>query len=133
VLKVIFRLENQTAVYRQASPNLLSYFQVDGAYDNAVLVTDGMERKRTKSMYWEWHPSCWTAVVNPDTGRAITVITASGRRETFLHDLGPEGGHVWLSEEAQIPPHSHHEMITYLVLADSLAQGKQYAVLSGSS
>jgi GNAT superfamily N-acetyltransferase len=130
VLKTVFRMVNETAVYRFAQLRFQDYFQVDGAFENTTMVDQEHMRKRVKEDYWEFHPSPWMAAVNPETGRCIVTVKASGRRELFLHDLGPFGGHIWALDAINIPPHGAHELVVYLALADSLAIGMQYAALA---
>ena len=130
VLKTVFRMVNETAVYRFAQIRFQDYFQVDGTFENTIMVDQDQMRKRVKEDYWEFHPSPWMAALNPDTGRCIVAVKANDRREMFLHDLGPFGGHMWALDVVNIPPHSSHELVVYLALADSLEIGKQYAALA---
>ncbi|KAA3658081.1 MAG: hypothetical protein DWQ04_26220, partial [Chloroflexi bacterium] len=130
VLKTVFRMVNETAVYRHAQLRFQNYFQIDGDYENCIMVDQDRMRKRVKEDYWEFHPTPWMAAVNPDTGRCLVTVKASGRRELFLHDLGPFGGHLWAVDDVHIPPHRSHELVAYMALADSLEIGKQYAALA---
>ena len=130
LLKVIYRMVNETAVYRQVYPRLQSYFQTDGQFDNALMLTTDYQRKRDKSDYWEWHNSPWGISLNHDTGRAMMVIKGSGRRTVFIQDMGQYGAHFWIDDRVEIPPHNAHELIGYYVLAETLDDAREYGRLA---
>ncbi len=52
VLKVVYRLVNETSAHRRAASGLMAFWQVDGQHDNAVLHSDDLQRKRTPLMAW---------------------------------------------------------------------------------
>ncbi|MCP5096274.1 MAG: hypothetical protein GY943_12040, partial [Chloroflexi bacterium] len=130
VLKAVYRVVNETAVYRAVHPEFYAYCQVDGNYSNSEIVTADYHRKRVKEDYWEWHPSKYAAIVNPDTSRCIVMVKATGRHNIFLQDLGEFGGHMAASEQLTIPPHGSNAIVIYLALTESLADAKQYAALA---
>jgi hypothetical protein len=46
-------------------------------------------------------------------------------------DWGVDGGHLFVKNEAVVAPHGSHKLVTYLALAESLEEAKQYACLAG--
>lgn len=129
VLKMVYRLVNETAVTRTATPQISNHFQVDGDYRNAVLVNAEIERRRTTIDYWEWHHTTWTAVTNPDSGRTLIVVRASGKPHMFVADMGKNGAHVLVGETTTLPPYGAQTLVTYLALADSPEAARPYAAL----
>jgi RimJ/RimL family protein N-acetyltransferase len=130
VLKAVFRLVNETAVYRTVHPELFAYCQIDGSIDNSEIIAADYWRKRTKESYWEWHPCAYAAVVNTKTERTLVMVKGNGRPEMFLLDMGEFGSHVAVSEEVTIPPQNQHELIAYLAMVDSAEAAVQYAALA---
>jgi hypothetical protein len=131
VLKVIFRLVNETSAFRRTLPGLLAFFQVDGQHENALLCGHNLQRKRTSQMAWPLVGS-WGAVVNPSTGRAAVMVAASGRKRVKLDDWGVDGGHLAFDYEAVLPPYGNHELVAYLALTGSLDEAKRYRCLASS-
>ena len=129
LLKLVLRVVNETAVYRQAVPGFQAYFQLDGEYKNGVMYGDTGQNKRTELHRWIWQGN-WSAVVNPDTGRTAAVISASGLKRTHWLDWGEDGGHVMVEDDVKIPPYSQHKLTAYIALTDSVTKAKQYATLS---
>jgi GNAT superfamily N-acetyltransferase len=130
LFKVIYRLVNQTNVFREVEPSLMTFLQVDGSHKDTVLHTKKIQRKRTQQMAWI-NGDAWAAAENPDTGRVIAVVNASGWRRVQLLDWGVDGGHFNCYEIAHLPPESTYEMVMYLALATSLDEAKLYRVLGG--
>ncbi|NJN81324.1 MAG: hypothetical protein HC802_02920 [Caldilineaceae bacterium] len=132
VLKVVFRLINDDDAYRRVEPRLLTFLQVDGRADNGVLYGDTLQRKRTSHMAWP-KVGAWGAVENPDTGRTVALVAASGRRDIILLDWGMAGGHLLLREHPLLAPKSSHDIVAYLILADSVGEARQYEMLAQPS
>ena len=137
VLKAILRLVNETPIYRPAwNPWLafMLYAQVDGVYDNAVLYGESphvgaIQRKR--SLVHQWiRVGNWGAVVNPTTGRAITVVCPSAPEGVSLLNTGERGGHLMVTQSKTLAPHSMTELVIYAALVDSLDAARQYACLA---
>ena len=129
VLKIIYRLINQTLAYHRVFPGLKGFFQVDGALNNSILHGTGLQRQRTAHMYWRM-VEAWGAVVNPDTGRAAVMVAASGPRRVLVMDWGQDGGHLMHDWRVTLKPNDTVEMVTYLALAESLDEAKRYAALA---
>ncbi len=128
VLKVVYRLVNGTPVYRLAQPGLMGYFQVDGTCDNAVLHAGDIQRKRTPLVAWVVNGP-WTAIENPETGRAAAMVLASGRQQLQITDWGTLGAHFNAGELVRVPPDDTHELVAYLALTGSLAEARLYEEL----
>jgi ribosomal protein S18 acetylase RimI-like enzyme len=136
LLKAVFRLVNTTPVYHHAWNPLLAvmlFCQVDGVYENAELYGDSphvgtVQRKR--SQVSQWIPvNDWAAVVNPASGRAITVVCASQPESLGLLNSGPHGGHLLATQNRPIAPQSANELVLYVALVDSLAAARGYRCL----
>ncbi|GAB4579852.1 MAG: hypothetical protein Fur0022_25910 [Anaerolineales bacterium] len=128
VLKFVFRLVNQTSAYREAEPGLLIFTNVDGAHQNTILHNAELHRKRTDQMTWLIAHG-WAAAENPKTGRALTLIPASGQKRSQLIDFGNDGGHMHIFHTTQVKPDSTTELVAYLALASSVEQARRYASL----
>ena len=130
LLRLVFAVHNRTPVYRQAAPGYLLFFQPDGAPDSGVLHGAGLMRKRTQADNWA-QTTRWAAVENPDTGRAIAVVAASGRKKIMLMDWGSYGGHFLVEDVTWLAPLATYEMELYIALTNSLAEAERYAALAG--
>jgi hypothetical protein len=128
IIKVMYRLINDTSVYRPVEIDLLGFFQVDGNQKNGVLHSDSIHRKRTSISAWPQVGS-WAAVENPDTGKAIAFVSGDPRHSVQFMDLGEPGGHLILQNKHRVPPQSDTTMTLYLALADNVAQARQYQAL----
>jgi GNAT superfamily N-acetyltransferase len=129
VLKMVYRLVNETSVYRGFRMGLLAFCQVDGRYGDTILYGDGFQRKRTPQTSW-LRVGPWGAAVNPDSGRAMVHVLASGEKRIELSDWGIDGGHPFAYNRVVLPPHGTHEMVTYLGLCGSLEEAKRYGSLA---
>ena len=129
VLKVVYRLVNETSAYRRAVPGLLAFWQVDGQHEKGVLHGNGLQRKRTSQMAWP-HVDSWGAVVNPASGRAAVMVGASGKKRIVLMDWGVDGGHLFCNSDVVLAAHGSHELMAYLALTDSLDEAKRYRCLA---
>jgi ribosomal protein S18 acetylase RimI-like enzyme len=129
VLKLVYRLVNDTGVYRHFRGGLLAFLQVDGQHKDTILYGDGYQRKRTPQMSYTY-PGPWGAAVNPDTGRAVVMVGASGERLVELANWGDDGGHLFFYNRVTLAPQSSHDLVAYLTLAESLEQARQYGQLT---
>jgi hypothetical protein len=129
VLKVVYRLVNETSAYRRYLQGLLTFCQPDGQHRETVLYGEGFQQKRTPQNSWT-EVSTWGAAVNPASGRAVVMISASGRKRLEASDWGVDGGHLMFYNHPVLKPHSTHEMVAYLALAKSLEEAEQYASLA---
>lgn len=128
VLKVVFRMWNDTSVYREVDGGLMAYFQVDGTHTNGVLYSPDQQRKRTSHMD-DTGDYPWAAVVNPETNRAIISVTGTRPYRIHFQDLGVDGGYITHARSYKIKPQASKELVTYFALAESLAEAKLYAKL----
>ncbi|MEE8389700.1 MAG: GNAT family N-acetyltransferase [Anaerolineae bacterium] len=131
VLKVVYRLVNETGVYRRYVQGLLAFCQVDGQYQDTVLYGKGYQRKSTPQMA-HLKVGSWGAAVNPNTGRAVVMVGASGQKRIELNDWGVDGGHLVFYNTITLAPHGSHEMVAYLALAESLEEARRYGSLAES-
>ena len=129
VLKVVYRLVNETNIYRHVVPGLLTFCQIDGRYNNATLHSDGLQQKRTPAMTWTVVES-WGAVTNPASDHTLVVVKGTPWSALELSDWGQDGGHLVCQQRTTIPPHSYKEMLVFLALTDSLDKARRYAALN---
>ncbi len=136
LLKAVLRMVNDTPIYRHAwnpSHAFMLFCQVDGVFDNATLYGEQTEvglvqRKRNPNNLW-LRVGNWGAVVNPSTGRALSVTCPSTPNSVMLMDSDKEGGHLLITQAKTLAPQSSNELVLYLALVDSLAQARQYALI----
>jgi ribosomal protein S18 acetylase RimI-like enzyme len=131
VLKMIYRLVNETSVYRRYVQGLLAFCQVDGQHQETVLYGEGFQRKRTPQTSWA-KVGTWGAAVNPASGQAVVMVGASGEKRIELSDWGVDGGHLVFYNYPVLAPHGTHEMVAYLALTESLEEAERYASLAES-
>lgn len=136
LLKAVYRLTNQTPIYRDGwNPwgGFMLFNQVDGEYEQSVLygehpLTGPVQRKRTAYSLW-LNVGNWAAVVNPRTGRALSVICPSHPESIMLMDTAGNGGHLMIKRPMPHAPHGTYELVVYAALVDSLAEASGFAVL----
>jgi hypothetical protein len=128
LLKVVYRLVNETGIYRCVISGLLSFCQPNGRYDNVTLDTDGVQLKRTQLMNWVVGGT-WVTATNPDCGQTLVAVKGTPDAWVEISDWGQDGGHLFGFRRVLIPPQGHAEMVVYLALADSLADARRYAAL----
>jgi len=129
VLKVVYRLVNETDIFWHVVPGILTFCQIDGRYDNATLYSDGVQQKRTPAMHWAVVES-WGAVTNPASGHTLILVKGTPWSALELSDWGQDGGHLVCQQRTIVPPHSHKEMTIFLAVTDSLDKAYGYAALS---
>lgn len=129
VLKAVFRLVNETPVFRAVQPGFLAFFQVDGTHKNGALHTPDFQRKRTPHMSWGVSGP-WAAVQNPNTGRAMVTVKPGGSQRFVTMDWGDFGAHVDVDEITHVPPHGILEVTAYFALAESVDEAKLYGELA---
>ena len=128
VLKAVFRLVNETPIYRAVQPGFLNFFQVDGTHKNSALYTPDFHRKRTPHMSWGVSGP-WAVIQNPDTGRAIVTINPAGWKRIVTMDWGSFGVHMDVHENTHILPESTYELTAYFALANSVEEAMLYGTL----
>ncbi len=128
LLKVVYRVENQTGIYRRGILGLLTFCQADGRYDNTALNADGVQLKRTPVMTWVV-VGAWGGATNPESGRTLVAVKGTPRAGLELGDWGPDGGHLFGFNRTSIAPHDHAEIVVFLALTDSLDEARRYAAL----
>jgi hypothetical protein len=129
LLQVVYRIINETGVYRRVEHSVLAFCQVDGRYDNATLHGDGFQRKRTPVTTWNYLKR-WGAVSNPGSGRALVLVNGTARATLEASDWGQDGAHLFCFKRPLIPPHGQSELVAYLALDDSLDAARRYAALA---
>jgi RimJ/RimL family protein N-acetyltransferase len=129
LLQVVYRVLNETDVYRRVEHSLLAFCQVDGRYDNGTLYGDGFQRKRTPVMAWNWIKR-WGAVSNPGSGRALILVNGTAGATLEAGDWGQDGGHLSCFKRPLIPPQGQSELVAFLALDDSLDAAQRYAALA---
>ena len=129
VLKMVYRLVNETSVYRDFRMGLLAFCQVDGHHQETILYGEDYQRKRTpQTSFLRVGP--WGAAVNPVTGRAMVHVLATGDKRMELGDWGVDGGHLFAYNRVSLVPDGNCEMVTYMALSESLEEAKRYGSLA---
>ncbi len=136
LIQARFRVINNAPIYRQAwnpSSAFMLYGQVDGSYAKTVLYGESplvgpVQRKRTAYSQW-LHVANWAALVNPETGRALSVVATNAPEGITLLDSGARGGHLLVNQSNILAPNATNELVLHMALVDSLAAARQYAGL----
>jgi hypothetical protein len=129
LLKVVYRLVNETTIYWRVRLGLLTFCQVDGCYDNSTLQGDGVQRKRTPVMTWAV-VGAWGASTNPESGRTMVMVKETPGADLELSDWGEHGGHLFCYHRVLVPPQGQTQTVVYLVLSNSIEEAQRYAALS---
>jgi hypothetical protein len=112
VLKAVYRVFNETAVYCHVNTALMAFWQVGGAPGNAIAHTQGISRKRTALTAWTLDGP-WAAVENPETGQAVAVVMSGGWQQVQAVDWGRLGVHTFAYDVQQVPPGGMVDMTVY--------------------
>jgi hypothetical protein len=126
VLKLIYRIHNQTTANRRLEIGWLCFWQPGGDSERNVLYSEDIQRKHTP---WESWPEAghWGAVVNPDSGRAAIVVSPHPAARLF--DWGEAGGHLGWTLRVDVGPLAVTEHVCYLVVCSDLAEARRYTWL----
>lgn len=128
VLKAVYRVFNETAVYRHVNAALMAFWQVGGAPGNAIAHTQGISRKRTALTAWTLDGP-WAAVENPETGQAVAVVMSGGWQQVQAVDWGTLGVHTFAYDVWQVPPGGMADMTVFYALC-AAGEARLYRALA---
>jgi RimJ/RimL family protein N-acetyltransferase len=126
VLKLVYRVRNDTTARRDLGCGWLSFWQLDGTAEHNTLHSAEIQRKPTVWEGWS-EAGKWGLVTNAETGR--TAVLVSPYPIVRLIDWGDVGGHLGLIGRMSIPASGVAERVGYLALCASMDAAKRYAAL----
>jgi hypothetical protein len=128
VLKLVYRVKNETTAKRGLGYGWLSFWQPDGTAEHNTLLSCQVQRKPTPWFSWS-EADHWGAVTNARTGR--TAVLVSPYPHVRLTDWGDVGGHLGIFAGMPVPPSGTAERVCYIALCRSLEEAKRYTCLKG--
>jgi hypothetical protein len=126
VLKLVYRVRNETTAQRHLGYGWLTFWQLDGTSAHNTLHSAEIQRKPTAWESWS-EAGKWGLVTNAETGR--TAVMVSPYPTVRLIDWGDVGGHLAFFDEIQVPASGVAERVCYLALCGDMAEAKRYAAL----
>ena len=129
ILKSVFRIENGTPAGRDVQHGFLAFPTPDGSMRRSVLHTPDYTRQRTIIETWGIHDT-WAAVENPETGRTLATVRASGSRRLLAMDLGRSGAHLYVRQPGPIAPNGSLELVSFFVLAETAGEARAFSALA---
>jgi GNAT superfamily N-acetyltransferase len=130
VLKLVYRVCNLRATERAVGAGISLACRLGAEPVELDLVGEGITHSPAPwfTMIGEQR---WGALVNPRSGKAMLLV---GRQaDVLLADWGQYGRTLGSGSAVQLAESEVRELVYYLVLADSLAQAKEYLVLERCS
>lgn len=126
VVKQVMRLLNTTSVVRRLQAGWVAFVRPDGSRARTTLLGSDRQLKHSDRIIW-FHTGHWVAAQNPDTGRAVALISPLPQAQ--MSGWGKDGGHLALLPHLMVPANGSAEVVAYIVLADDLESVKHFAAL----
>jgi hypothetical protein len=126
VLKLVYRVCNETTAKRALGFGWHSFWQLDGTRDHNTLYSAEIQRKPTP-----WGSSSlagkWGLVTQAETGR--TAIMVSPYPIVRLVDWDDMGGHLAFVGQISLPASGMAERVCYIALCRDMDEAKRYVAL----
>ncbi len=126
VLKLVYRVRNETTAVRGLGYGWLSFWQPDGTWTHNTLYGTEVQRKPTPWGGW-FASGKWGLLTNAQTGR--TAILVSPYPDVRLCDWDDMGGHVGLVGHLSVPASGVAERVCYIALCKDMDEARRYACL----
>jgi RimJ/RimL family protein N-acetyltransferase len=126
VFKQVMRLINATPIVRRLDAGWIAFIQPDGSRSKTTLWGPHHQLKHTDRIAWI-QTGHWAAAENPDTGRAVALI--SPLPEVLMASWGLDGGHLAILPSLDVPAEGQVEVVAYIVLADDVESVRRFAAL----
>jgi hypothetical protein len=126
VLKLVYRIRNETTARRHLGGGWLSFWQLDGARAYNTLTSAEVQRKPTPWESWS-DAGRWGIDTNAQTGR--TAILVSPYPRVRLIDWGDVGGHLGFTDHIEVPASGTAERTCYIALCADPAAARRYICL----
>jgi hypothetical protein len=126
VLKLVYRVRNETTAKRSLGFGWHSFWQLDGTWTHNTLYSAEIQRKPTPWGSWS-EAGKWGIVTNAETGR--TAILVSPYPAVRLSDWDDMGGHLGFVGRMSIPASGVAERLCYAALCPDMDTARRYACL----
>jgi ribosomal protein S18 acetylase RimI-like enzyme len=128
VLKLAYRVRNETTARRSLGCGWHSFWQLDGTWEHNTLYSAELQRKPTPWGIWS-EAGKWCLVTNAETGR--TAVLVSPYPNVRLSDWDDMGGHLGFVGRMSIPASGVSERVCYIALCEDMDQARRYIPLQG--
>ena len=126
VLKLVYRVHNDTSAVRSLGYGWLSFWQLDGAWAHNTLYSAEIQRKPTPWGCWS-EAGKWGLVANAESGRSAILV--SPYPSVRLLDWDDMGGHLGLVGRLSVPACGAVERVCYIALCRELDEARRYTCL----
>lgn len=126
VLKLVYRVRNDTSAKRGLGCGWHTFWQLDGTWEHNTLYSAEIQRKPTPWGSWS-DAGKWGLVTNAETGR--TAVLVSPYPAVRLIDWDAVGGHLAFIGEMSVPPSGTAERVCYLALCKDVEEARRYIPL----
>jgi len=126
VLKLVYRVRNETSARRAMGGGWVSFWQLDGTREHNTLYSAEIQRKPTPWESWS-DAGTWGINTNAQTGRTAIVVSPYPR--VRLIDWENMGGHLGCIDEIRVPALGVAERTCYIVLCEDQEQARRYICL----
>jgi len=126
VLKLVYRVRNETTARRGLGGGWHTFWQLDGAREHNTLYSAEIQRKPTPWGSWS-DAGRWGINTNTQTGR--TAILVSPYPRVRLSDWDDMGGHLGFIDRIEVPASGVAERVAYIALCGDVAAARRYICL----
>ena len=126
VLKLVYRVRNETTAKRALGFGWHSFWQLDGTREHNTLYSAEIQRKPTPWGSWSLAGK-WGLVTQAETGR--TAILVSPYPAVSLVDWDDMGGHLGFIGPMSIPASGTAERVCYIALCRDVEEARRYVAL----
>jgi RimJ/RimL family protein N-acetyltransferase len=126
VLKLVYRVRNETTAKRSLGYGWHSFWQLDGTWEHNTLYSAEIQRKPTPWGSWS-EAGKWGIVTNAETGR--TAVLVSPYPTIRLSDWDDMGGHLGFIGGMSIPASGVAERVCYIALCKDVEEARRYVPL----
>ena len=126
LLKLVYRVHNQTTARRRLSIGWATFWQPGGSSDYNTLHSADLNRRPNPWFAWT-SAGHWVAVHNPQTGHAALLV--SRYPKALAMDWGEAGNHMGWFSAVTVQPQATLTRSAYVVLCESLDAAKPYGAL----
>jgi RimJ/RimL family protein N-acetyltransferase len=126
VLKLVYRIHNETTARRFLGCGWQSFWQLDGMWEHNTLYSAALQRKPTPWGSWS-EAGKWGLAVNAETGR--TAILVSPYPAVRLNDWDDMGGHLGFVSQVSVPASGVVERVCYIALCGEMDHARRYVAL----
>jgi hypothetical protein len=126
VLKLVYRVRNETTAKRALGGGWLSFWQLDGTREHSTLYSAEVQRKPTPWGSWS-DAGTWGLNTNAETGR--TAIMVSPYPRVRLIDWADMGGHLGCIDNVEVPAMGIAERTCYIALCEDREAARRYICL----